>query len=71
MRRNKEMDEKRLKAELILKGMSMKDFADYLGINSVTLYRKTHNQSSFTLEELKKAREIFDGDVMEAIFFAQ
>lgn len=65
------MDEKKLKAELILKGMSMKDFADFLGINSATLYRKTHNQSSFTLEELKKAREIFGNEKMELIFFAK
>lgn len=65
------MDEKKLKAELILKGMSMKDFADFLGINSATLYRKTHNQSSFTLEELKKAREIFGNEKMESIFFAK
>lgn len=64
------MDEKRLKAELILKGMSMKNFAEHLGINSATLYRKTHNQSSFTLEELKKAKEIFDGKVMEEIFLS-
>lgn len=65
------MDEKKLKAELILKGMTMKDFAALLDINCATLYRKTHNQSSFTLEELKKAREIFDGEVMESIFFAK
>ena len=44
------MDEKRLKAELILKGMSMKDFAEHLGINSATLYRKTHNQVALRLK---------------------
>lgn len=65
------MDEKKLKAELILKGMKLEDFAEYLGINKVTLYRKMNGISDFNLSEIKKSRLLFGDQIAEAIFFAK
>ena len=65
------MDEKRLKAELILKGMNLEDYAKYLGINKVTLYRKIKGISDFNLPEIKKSIILFGDEITEAIFFVK
>lgn len=65
------MDSKRLKAELVLKGMSVTEFAKYLGMSSTTLYRKMTGKSMFTLAEVAKARKMFGNRVADAIFFEE
>ena len=65
------MDEKKLKAELILKGMKLEDYAQYLGINKSTLYRKIKGISDFSLPEIKKSMILFGNETAEKIFFTK
>lgn len=60
-----------LKAVIISKNMTMKQFAEKLGISRATLWRKTKNPNIFTRAEIKAAANILslDGaDVMDIFF---
>lgn len=64
------MDVKRLRAELLVKGYTLKKYANFLGINVVTLHRKLSGDSDFKRNEIIKSREIFGTELTEMIFFA-
>ncbi len=63
-------DERRLKAQMVLKDIDQKKLASILGINEATLWRKIKNDGAFTRDEMSKIIEALDITDPEAIFFA-
>lgn len=51
-------NERELKAECVRNGLSQKDLAAQLGIDTVTLYRKFKGESDFSRSELQIIRSI-------------
>lgn len=45
-------DERRFRAQLVLKGLSMEDVAEKLGINTETFRRKVRRGGDFTRDEM-------------------
>lgn len=64
-------DERKFKAQLVLKGMSMKQLAKALNINESTLYRKIQQNGAFTREEINRIIDLLGIEHPEEIFFAQ
>lgn len=61
-----------LKAKMVAKGVSAKELADKIGINTVTLYRKINGKTEFTRSEMQIIKSVFNlnkGE-MDSIFFA-
>lgn len=65
------MNKQLLKEELRQKHMTLRDFAQYLGINAATLYRKMNKTSDFTLPEIQKVRVLLGTNTTVLIFFAE
>lgn len=65
------MNKRLLKEELRRKHMTLRDFAQYLGINAATLYRKMNKTSDFTLPEIQKVRVLLGTNTTVLIFFAE
>ena len=65
------MNKQLLKEELSRKHMTLRDFAQYLGINAATLYRKMNKTSDFTLPEIQKVRVLLGTNTTVLIFFAE
>lgn len=61
-----------LKAEMLLKHLTMKDMAKIMGINTSTLYRKLVCKKDFTLAEAKNIAKVLklSGKQTTEIFFA-
>lgn len=53
------------------KGYTLEEFAQEIGMNPATLYRKTRGESDFTRMEMQKIKEVLELSVEEfnAIFF--
>ena len=64
-------DEKRFKAQVVLQGMTIKQVAEELNIDSATLYRKMSGKSDFFRWEIQKLCEILDIKDPASIFFAE
>ena len=67
---DKLFDERRLRAQLVLKGMTLKELADRLKMNESTLYRKMKDDGAFSREEINTMIDILDIEDPMAIFFA-
>lgn len=63
------INERKLKAALVLKNYTMADLAHYLGINQATLSRKIHGSSDFTRSEIQKTCDYLDLESPVDIFF--
>lgn len=63
--------EKKLKAQMIMAGVTQAELAAFLGINASTLYRKIRNDGDFSREEISKIVEILHIDDPQDIFFAR
>ena len=64
-------NQNRLKAQMVLKGMSAKNLADALGINEATFYRKMREDGRFTREEIATMIKILEIENPADIFFAE
>ena len=64
------IDENYLRSQLAVRGMTMREYADYLGISSVTLYRKINGESDFSRSEVAKSAELFGKTASDRIFFS-
>ena len=65
------MNQTEFKVAQIRSGLTIEEIARYLGINPVTVYRKSNGESEFTLSELitlKKILNLTSSDV-DRIFF--
>ena len=62
-----------LKSVIALKGKTIKELAEGLGISKSGMYRKMHGQSEFTRAEIQKLIEILEIDFNTAIeiFFTE
>ena len=63
--------EKKLKAQMVLAGVTHGELAAFLGINASTLYRKIRNDGDFSREEISKIVECLHIDDPQDIFFAR
>lgn len=63
-------DEKKFRAALILRGISLNEVAKSMGINIVTLYRKMSGDSDFYRSEIQKFCELTGIENPSDIFFA-
>lgn len=63
-------DKKRFRIAVMLKGLSLKQVAQYLGIDISTLYRKINGTSEFTRAEIQQLCELLELDDPKEIFFA-
>ena len=63
-------DERRLRAQLVLKGMTIKELAEKLNMNESTFHRKMKADGSFSREEINSMIEILEIEDPMAIFFA-
>lgn len=64
-------NEKLLKAQMVLKGVSNKELSEALGINESTLYRKIKADGNFNREEIKTIISVLDIENPYDIFFAE
>ena len=63
-------DERKFRAQLVLKGISMKELASLLNLNESTVYRKINDNGSFTRDEINKMIEFLEIENPMEIFFA-
>lgn len=61
-------DNKLLRAELLLCGISRKNLAEMLGIAKSTLSKKINGKSEWTLTELQKIGNIIGKNKLDQIF---
>lgn len=61
------------KAQLKVKRKTVKDVAEAVGINEVTLYRKMNGTSDFTRNEIQMIRQYLNlqAEEVDEIFFAE
>jgi len=64
-------DERRFRAELVMRGLKLKDVATMLNIDEATLYRKLRNGGSFSREEIGVMIEKLKLKDPMQIFFAE
>lgn len=65
------MNQTEFKVAQIRSGLTVEEIARYLGINPVTVYRKSNGESEFTLSELVTLKKILklSGEDVDRIFF--
>lgn len=63
-------DSKRLKAELIIRGKSYSDLADYLELSKSAVSKKVNGKTEWTLSELRAIGGLIGHEAMNEIFFA-
>ena len=59
----------KFKAQLVLKGYTMKDVAEALGINVATIYRKVNADGDFSRKEINTLIDILEIQNPSEIFF--
>ena len=64
-------DRKKLRAQMVLKGISAKDLSKALNINESTFYRKLNDDGRFTREEMNIMIQVLEIDDPADIFFSQ
>lgn len=64
-------NEKLFYATLILKNVTIDDFAKVINVSKTTLYRKINGKSDFYRKEIEKSRAIFSKKEADDIFFAE
>lgn len=60
-----------LKAKIVSRNMTMKQFAEKLGVSRTTLWRKINNPDMFTLADIRAAAttlSLSGADVMDIFF---
>lgn len=62
-------DKNRLKAQMVLRGMTTKELAAQLNIDESTFYRKLKNNGQFTREELAIMIKVLNIENPSEIFF--
>ena len=63
-------DKNRLRAYIMLNGLTNEKVAELMGINNSTFSKKINRGGSFTREEIVKLVKILDIDDPMAVFFA-
>ncbi len=64
-------DRKKLRAQMVLKGISAKDLSKALNINESTFYRKLNDDGRFTREEMNIMIQVLEIEDPADIFFSQ
>ncbi len=65
------MDKYLLEYEIKSKGLSIKEYCDYIGIDKTTYYRKVNGKSEFTQSEIQKSIDLLDLGDPTPIFFVK
>lgn len=63
-------DERKFRAQIVLKGLTVKDLATQLGVNESTLHRKIRQDGNFSRDEINKLISILEIENPADIFFA-
>lgn len=63
-------DEKKFRAALALRGMTMKELCEKIGMSAPTLYRKLRRDGDFSRSEMNKIIIALNIEDPESIFFA-
>lgn len=63
-------NKRKFKAAVIIKGMTLKEVAEKLGINEATLQRKMNGDSDFYRNEIQSLCELLDLEDPKDIFFS-
>ncbi|MBR3308986.1 MAG: helix-turn-helix domain-containing protein [Lachnospiraceae bacterium] len=63
-------NQNKLRAQMVLKGMSAKDLSKALSINESTFYRKLQNDGCFTRQEINTMIQVLEIEDPADIFFA-
>lgn len=63
-------DERRLRAQLVLRGMTVKELAEKLNMNESTFHRKVKADGAFSRQEINDMIDILGIDNPMEIFFA-
>jgi transposase-like protein len=63
-------NERKLKAQLVLANVTVKELCEKLGINESTFYRKVQNDGSFSREQINTMIEVLKIKEPMEIFFA-
>lgn len=64
-------DKNLFKAQLVLAGITVKQLAEFLGINESTMYRKINADGDFSRSEINKMIDILNIEHPEDIFFSK
>lgn len=64
-------DKRLFKAQVVLKGLTLRAVAAEIGVDTATLYRKMNGDSDFYRAEIQKLCQLLDVKNPEAIFFAK
>jgi len=64
-------DKKMFLATLLLKNISVDDFAKIINVTTPTLYRKMSGESDFYRREIQSSRKVFSKEEADKIFFAE
>lgn len=63
-------DRNKLKAQMVLMGMTAEDVAKALDINTVTFYKKMKEDGRFTRAEINIMKQVLHIENVDEIFFA-
>ncbi|MEG0896871.1 MAG: helix-turn-helix transcriptional regulator [Ruthenibacterium sp.] len=64
-------DELRLKAAIVLSGLSRQEVADSIGISLYSLHLKLHNKREFKPSEIAKLSKLLNIEDKDAVFFVE
>lgn len=64
-------NQKKLKAQMVLKGMTVSELSKALDIDQSTFHRKMRNDGSFTREEINTIIQVLEIENPADIFFAK
>ncbi|MHA9740733.1 hypothetical protein [Robinsoniella peoriensis] len=64
-------DKKKFKMKVLEQDKTLHEVAEYLGIDSTTLWRKMNGKSDFFRDEIRKLTEYLELENPQEIFFAE
>lgn len=64
-------DQRKLQAQMALKGVNAKEVAEAIDINIATFYRRLNNNGNFTRTDIQKMINFLDIKNPDEIFFAE
>jgi uncharacterized protein YfkK (UPF0435 family) len=64
-------DQRKLQAQMVLKGVKSEELAEAIGIDTTTYYRRLKNEGNFSRKEMQTIIEFLGIENPQEIFFAE